>query len=257
MSFRILRICFFVIFVLVPSVVSSETVTIVADEWPPFNSIPNSSEEGFLVDVARAVFEPKGITISYKLMPWRRAVEMTRAGQYNGLIGASKTDAPDFIFPSEELSRNVISFYVRKGSTWRFHDRKDIENVSIGIIDGYDYRKWFLDYISLNRGTPDKIQIMTGNEPLRRNILKLLDKRVDAIVDNEAVILYVARKMGVHDQIIPAGRDHEPAYIYIAFSPKREDSKRYAEILSNGIMRLRKSGQLTRILSQYGLRDWK
>lgn len=257
MSLRRLTMSVVFLLLVCPPIVWSETVTLVADEWPPFNATPGASEEGFLVDVARAVFEKKGIQVSYKLIPWRRAVELTRMATYNGLIGASKTDAPDFIFPSEELSRNVIAFYVRKDASWLFNQRRDIENVSLGVIAGYDYRKWLLDYIEAHKNEPRKIQVMTGHQPLQRNILKLLNNRIDAIVDNEAVILNVARRMGVNDQIKPAGYGSEVAYIYIAFSPKRADSQRYAQLLSEGIVQLRLNGQLAEILSKYGLKDWK
>jgi polar amino acid transport system substrate-binding protein len=195
--------------------------------------------------------------VSYALIPWRRAVELTRQGKHNGLIGASKTDAPDFIFPAEELSRNVIAFYVRSNSTWQFKQRSDIEKVSLGVIAGYDYRQWLLDYIEAHQDKPWKVQVMTGSQPLKRNIQKLLSNRIDAVVDNEAVILDVARRMGVRDQIKLAGYGTEIAYIYIAFSPNHPGSQRYAQMLSDGIVRLRASGRLAQILSRYGLQDWK
>lgn len=101
------------------------------------------------------------------------------------------------------------------------------------------------------------IQVMTGNQPLRRNVMKLLNKRIDAIVDNEAVILNIAREMGVSDQIRLAGYGSEPAYIYIAFSPVLPNSQRYAKLLSDGIVQLRNNSQLNKILFRYGLKDWK
>ena len=244
-------------FLFCPAGLKAETITLVADEWPPFNSVPNSSEEGFLVDVARAVFEGRGHSVVYKNLPWNRAIKMTRSGTYNGVIGASKTDAPDFIFPSEELSRNYLAFYVREDSTWRYLRDSDIEQVSLGVIAGYDYRQWLMDYISAYRHDYHKVQIMTGDRPLQRNILKLLNHRIDAIVDNEAVIVSVARRMGVADQIKPAGYGSESSHIYIAFSPNHPESESYARMLSDGIVQLRSSGQLDQVLSTYGLRDWK
>lgn len=244
-------------FLFCPAGLKAETITLVADEWPPFNSVPNSSEEGFLVDVARAVFKSRGHTVVYKNLPWNRAIKMTRSGIYNGIIGASKTDAPDFIFPSEELSRNFLAFYVREDSAWNYHHDSDVERVSLGVIAGYDYRQWLMDYISAYRNDYQKVQVMTGDRPLQRNILKLLNHRIDAIVDNEAVIISIARRMGVTEQIKPAGYGSEASQIYIAFSPKRPESESYARMLSDGIVQLRSSGQLDRILSTYGLGDWK
>ena len=72
-----------------------------------------------------------------------------------------------------------------------FRNKSDIERVSLGVIAGYDYRQWLLDYI------------------------------------------------------------------YIAFSPKRADSQRYARMLSEGVVQLRRTGRLAVILSKYGLKDWK
>jgi len=72
-----------------------------------------------------------------------------------------------------------------------FHKKSDIERVSLGVIAGYDYRQWLLDYI------------------------------------------------------------------YIAFSPKRADSQRYARMLSEGVVPLRRTGRLAVTLSKYGFKDWK
>jgi polar amino acid transport system substrate-binding protein len=63
--------------------------------------------------------------------------------------------------------------------------------------------------------------------------------------------------MGVINRIKLAGQGSEIAYIYIAFSPKRADSQRYARTLSAGVVQLRRTGQLAVILSKYGLKDWK
>ena len=50
----------FILYFLIPLAAIAETITLVADEWPPFNAVPNSQKEGLLVDVARTVFEEKG-----------------------------------------------------------------------------------------------------------------------------------------------------------------------------------------------------
>ena len=54
--------CFgFLLIVVTALTVHAETITMVADEWPPFNAKPQGKAEGYMVDIARAVFEPKGI----------------------------------------------------------------------------------------------------------------------------------------------------------------------------------------------------
>ena len=240
-----------------PCPAAGTTITLVADEWPPFNGKPDSPHEGYIVDIARKVFEKRGYRVVYTLAPWTRAIEMTRSGECDGAIGASKTDAAGFVFPREELAQNKLAFYVKKGSAWRYREPASIEKTTIGTIAGYDYRPWLLAYIEANKENPEKVQILHGDEPLRRNLVKLISDRVKVVVDTEPAIRFVAKEMGILDQLECAGYGDEPAFIYIAFSPNNPESVRYAELLSQGIIAMRKSGELQAILDKYGLKDWK
>jgi len=246
---------FFIFFMTLPAIAAE--IILVADPWPPFNCETGKSQEGYIVDVARAVFEPSGHTVIYQNIPWKRALQGTHTGKYSGAIGASKTDGKGLVFPDEELARNVLSFYVRKESAWRFQGPHTIETVSIGVAAGYDYRRWLNDYIHAHRDDEGRVQVISGNNPLVQNLKKLILKRIDVIVDTEAAIRFQAQEMGILDEIKPAGYGTEPAYIYIGFSPKRGQSHELARRLSEGTIKLRKNGQLQMILDRYGLMDWK
>ena len=232
-------------------------ILLVADPWPPFNIEPGSDHEGYLVDVARAVFEPAGRTVTYKPVPWKRAIEGTRTGSYTGAIGASKTDAAGFVFPGEELARNVLAFFTRSDDLWQFEGPASLESVSIGVAAGYDYRRWLNDYISTHCDDDRRVQVIAGANSLKQNLKKLLLKRIDVVVDTEAAIRSTAKEMGILGKIRAAGYGVEPAYIYIAFSPALPESPTLANQLSEGIADLRRSGRLQSILDRYGLRDWK
>lgn len=249
--------CAFILILAMATTCFAETITMVADEWPPFNAAANSREEGYMVDIAREVFEEKGIEVQYMTMPWKRALAETRKGTYAAVIGASKTDAAGFVFPEEELARTKLAFYVKKGNPWKFKDIESIKQIKLGAIAGYDYRQWLNDYIKANSNNPDKVQILTGDVPLQRNLSKLLLDRIDVVVDTEAAILWEAKRLGISHDIEPAGYGSEPSLCYIAFSPNRAKSSIYAQILSDGIVKLRGNGKLQDILDKYGLIDWK
>ena len=210
-----------------------------------------------MVDVARAVFEPKGIKVIYKNVPWKRASAGTKSGTYNGAIGASHGDAEGFIFPKEELTRNFLAFYTKKDFDWKFDGLSSIEMIRLGVIGGYDYRPWLGKHIKENLTDQKKIQTLTGDKPLQRNIQKLLKDRIDVVVDTEAAIRWEAKSIGVLDDIKSGGYGDKVSYCYIAFSPNLDSSKKYAKMLSEGIVELRKSGKLKIILDKYGLEDWK
>ena len=51
----------------------------------------------------------------------------------------------------------------------------------------------------------------------------------------------------------PEGKRH----LYVGFSPTHpKESREMASIFESGIMKLRKSGKLDKILNKYGLHDW-
>jgi len=235
----------------------AETITIVADEWPPFNGKANSQFEGYMVDIARIIFEARGIEVKYITMPWKRAIAGTEQGIYTAAIGASKTDAVGFVFPEEEMARNKLAFYVKKGNSWKFNGVESIQQITLGVIAGYDYRRWLNDYIKENSNNADKVQILTGDVPLQRSLQRLVLNRIDVIVDTEAAILWEAKRLGFADDIECAGYGNEPSLCYIAFSPNITNSPVYAKILSDGIAQLRADGKLQHILEKYGLTDWR
>ncbi len=235
----------------------AETITLVADEWPPFNSVPNKQPEGYMVDIAREVFRFHNIEVVYQSVPWKRALEGTRKGEYTAAIGPTRNEAAYLIFPKEELARNRLSFWVKKGNPWRFTNRDSIKQVSLGVIEGYDYRKWLNDYALKNRNDAGKVQFVSGTSPMEMNLRKLLAGRVGAVVDNEATIRYAAKQLGFSEQIELAGYDTEAAYCYIAFSSANPRSRDYARMLSEGTVKLRRNGALKKILAVYGLKDWK
>ena len=240
-----------------PSTLTAEEIILAADSWPPFNTEPGNTLEGYMVDVAREVFKAFGNTVTYKTVPWKRAIDGTRAGRYTGAIGASKNDAAGFVFPEEELARNVLAFYTLTDNPWRFQGPASIENVIIGVAAGYDYRRWLNDYIHAYGGDEQRVQVIVGKNPLRQNLKKLLLQRIDVVVDNEAAIRFTANQMNVLEKIKAAGYGQEPAYIYIAFSPALPQATVLAHQLSEGIVELRRCGRLQAILDRYGLNDWK
>ncbi|MFH2121901.1 MAG: transporter substrate-binding domain-containing protein [Pseudomonadota bacterium] len=242
---------------IIPQPVWAETITLVADEWAPYNIQPGIQPEGYMVDVAREIFKAHNITITYKIIPWKRALEGTKSGEYNAAIGPSRDEAPYLIFPDEALASNQLSFWVKKGNPWRFSGRDSVKEISLGLIQGYDYREWLNTYAQTHKKEKDKVQFVFGKTPMEMNLRKLMAGRVGVVVDSEATIRYTATRLHILDAIEKAGQDNEPSECYIAFSPALPRSAEYARMLSEGIAGLRRSGRLQQILSNYGLQDWK
>jgi polar amino acid transport system substrate-binding protein len=241
---------------LTTAALGAEQVTIRADVWYPHNGEPNAATRGYMIEIADELFKAKGIAVNYDLMPWERALAMTRNGEIDCVVGAAHGDAPDFVFPSEPLGSDQSFAFVKKGNPWRYAGIESLGNVKIGVIEGYSYNEEADDYIKRNKNTP-KVQSVTGDTPLEQNLRKLAAGRIDAVLESRPVFLATAEKLGLRDKFQDAGAVGEPNDLFIACSPKRESSKRFTQILSEGVPALRASGKLKTILSKYGLQDWK
>lgn len=235
----------------------AETITMVADMWCPYNCEPASDKPGFIIEVASRAFAKHNIHIEYKTLPWSRAIEETRAGNYNAIVAASRDDAPDFIFPDVPQSTMRNAFFVKSDSAWRFDGMASLSAISLGTIDDYSYSPELDRYIHINKNNMKKVQIISGDNALDANIKKLMAGRIGAFIEAEYVVQYRINGSELAGKIKEAGL--LPATnqdtLFIAFSPANPQSERYAKILSEETDAMRKSGELKEIMTSYGIKN--
>lgn len=236
---------------------ASEKIVIAGDSWCPFNCDEESSNKGYMVEIAQAVFSAKGYDVEYRVLPWVRALKLCRSGKIDGVIGAYKEDAPDFIFPEVELGMVGFSAFVRIDDSWEYKGINSLSSMVLGVISGYAYSDEVNGYIDANHKKMNKIQLMSGDSALENNIKKLEAGRIDVTIEADSVFWYTASQLGIKSKFKKAGLIIEPEQAYIAFSPALDSSSDFAKILSQGIVSLRASGQMQKILDKYGLSDWK
>lgn len=236
----------------------AETITIVADSWCPYNCDPSAERPGFMIEIAKKAFEKHGIAIEYKILPWARAIEETRKGNYTAIVGASLHDAPEFIFPNISQGWMQNRFYVKKGAPWRYTGLNSLSSVSIGIIAGYSYSEDIDSYLKANRNNMKYVQIVSGDNALEMNLGKLIAGRVGAIIEDTHVVRYHLSSHPEVKDIEEAGviKNSAQSNLFIAFSPKNPRSQKYAEILGQEMRSIRSSGELQRILARYMIPDW-
>lgn len=230
----------------------ADTIKLAADSWMPYNG-DGKTEMGYMLDVAKAVFAKAGDTIVFEQVPWARAIDSCRKGQYNGIVGAAVGDASDFIFPKNELAMVNTEFFVKKGNPWRFNGLASLSKVKLSVIKDYSYYDELDAYIADNQANKDRLDVAFGDSPLESNVQKLVAGRVDG----GDVVRYTVNALKLNGQVESAGVGSPGEPTYIAFSPALDTSKKYAQILSDGIDAFRKSGDLKKILAAYGLSDWK
>lgn len=232
--------------------VHARELVFAADRWCPANCDPDGDRPGYMVDIVKAVFEPLGHTITYVELNWPRAKLYTLEGRFDGIFAAWPSGEPRFVYP--ELSHGVSAngLFVTKESDWTYEGPGSFTNKTVGLIVDYTYGEDFESSIQ----EYGRASYVAGDKALELNLSKLALNRLDLVVEDVNVFRYTAREMGLADRFRLAAAV-QPDDIYIAFSPEAPDAEALAKALDEGMRRLRKSGDLDRILARYGLTDWQ
>ncbi|WP_374035129.1 substrate-binding periplasmic protein [Bdellovibrio bacteriovorus] len=236
--------------------VHADVISFRSDFWCPYVCNPDSETPGYMVEIARTVFEKQGHKVQVKLSNWVRAIKDTRSNRVQGLMGCSLVDAPDFIYPKKSLGIMKNAYFVPKNSTWTYKGRPSLQGMKIGVINGYTYGD---SVDNLIRSRHRSFIPFSGDRPLEQVIRMMQAGRLDGFIENPVVLQYTSVSAKITMENMKIGgwvENHDPA-LYISFSPNNPKSQEYAEILTRGVEELRRSGELQRILQKYNLKDWE
>jgi polar amino acid transport system substrate-binding protein len=235
----------------------AETVTLRADTWCPFNCDPESDLPGYFIEIAKAALEPAGHKIEYANLNWARAISEARDGKYVGIVGAAKSDAPDFTYPEVSMGKANNCFFTKPDSKWNFSGEASLSEVIIGSVKDYTYGEPVDSYIVKNAKDSKKVDVVAGDAPLELNIKKLQAGRIGAVLESDFVFRsYLFSKKMPENSFRKAGCLKEGDDLFIAFGPKAANGKVLAKLIGDKVTAMRKDGSLAKLLARYGVSDW-
>ncbi len=236
--------------------VMADEITLATDLWCPYACDPNSKTPGFMVEIAKEIFEKKGHKINYKIINWARAIALAKEDEINGVISASRADVVGFILPTIPTGYNSNFFWTIKDSKFIYKDIDSLKGLKVGVINAYSYG----DEVDLavSKKHPS-FSTVSGENALLKLIKMTEAKRLEAFVENPFVLKYLLKDLPKYQDSFKAVSKNiaNDPDLFIAFSPKNPKSPEYAKIISEGMVQLRKSGKLKDILAKYSLKDWK
>lgn len=235
----------------------ADDIVMGSGDWCPYVCDPakHDGKYGYLPDIAKIIFERAGHTFSMQYMPFVRVIQYVRSGKLAGIPGVYHGDVPDFVFPSVPQGVGRNTFYVRRGTSWRYTGEASLHGLNrLGVIRDYYYGAEIQRFMETS---PAQVEILHGDDPQQRSIRKLQFDRITAWIEDNQVAQYNISRMGLEKDILPAGALDDELFVYIAFSPALAKADRYAQLLEDGVEQLRRSGELAGILAAYGLHDWK
>jgi len=112
-------------------------VKLQADVWCPFNCKDTDANPGYMIEIAKIAFDSIKMDVEYKNISWNTAIDRGRKGLITGIVGASRTDAPDYIFTSTPLGKTKNCFFTQPSSTWTFDGADSLKKIKVGVIESY------------------------------------------------------------------------------------------------------------------------
>lgn len=232
---------------------ASKVLILAADSWCPYNCTPTDPQPGYLVELAIRIYGSKGYRVEYQVMPWKRAIEMTKVGQIDGVLAVCDIEASGLVKTEKPVGimQNMVATMAEKKFKWS--GVNVIGSRRAGMINGYGYGD---DLLAWATAHPEQVDYSTGSEALEAMIKKLKTGRIDFLQDDIHVLEYRLAKMGLKKNVAlqPEGESYP---LRVAFSPQRSDGTELAKMFDEGIAQMRRTGELARLLKRYGMKDWE
>lgn len=236
----------------------ADEIEVRADEWLPYNGGTNLKPPGYMIEMAMAIAARNGHTIDYRHMPWDAAKDAVRDGQFDCVVGAYASEAEGMALPKRGWGKANNAFFALNDSTWRYTGMDSLKEVRVGVVEDYDYDDGEFDaYIEANRNDPNKVVVVpVVGRAIVKLIARLFGKKIDVFVEDANVAASGFAQAKVEPgRIVEVGVMGEPEDVYIACTDNAK-GQQYAQMFDQGLDQLVKSGELARILAQYGVADW-
>lgn len=252
-----LRCLLIVLALLASTAPLADPISIRADPWLPYNGMGDKAPAGYMIDLARKIAQANGHTINYQNMPWDDALAAVRKGTYDCVAGAAHDDADDFMFPDASWGKSQNAFFAMAESPWRFNGIASLDSMRLAVLESYSYSDELDAYIEAHKGD-GKVIVISGIRRATMNaVSQLVARKADVFVEDGNVMRQTLNTMQMSDRVVNVGTLDELTDIYIACTPANPRGKEYAKMFSDGLIKLRASGELQTILAGYGLKDWE
>ena len=150
---RSIAICLFGLPVL--TLAAERPVRIASVEYPPYVSkaLP---QQGVLADLTVQAFAAVGETASIELLPWARAMRLTQAGKYDGLLLLWPEEVKKLrLHVSDTLYQSELGVFVRVDTAMQIKGVESLSGRRLGIVSDYGYPPSLLKSGALLNIAPD------------------------------------------------------------------------------------------------------
>jgi polar amino acid transport system substrate-binding protein len=227
-----------------PGLAADKTLNLAATEYPPFYG-KELKDHGFITEIIATAFERSGYQIDVKFLPWKRALEKTKDGAYDGLFTVwYREEREQWFVYSDPLPANEIGFYKRVADEISFTNYQDLQPYRIGVVRGYVNPPGF-DEAEL------KTIVVVDDET---NFRKLAKGRIDLVLTDrlvgQNVINTVLAGSGVAFEWVTPALTIETQHL--VFSKQVDGYEQRSLDFNTGLAAIEADGTLAAIMKKHG-----
>jgi polar amino acid transport system substrate-binding protein len=227
----------------------ADVIELRAGTWCPYVCRSDTSHPGLLIELTREALAPFGHEIRYETLSWSRSLTLVHTGAVNGLLGPEMYKISGLIF-TRPITHHQDALAFRRDEARPVQGLRGLQGLQLGAVQDYRYSNRLAQYIAENRSRPSRVQLINGQDTIARNLKKLLNHRVDLVLEAQAVLIHRARQLGLSD-LIDIQPYSAPRAIRLGFSPALPSSARYVQQFNAGLAQLQHSGRYHEILVRY------
>ncbi|MCR8922076.1 transporter substrate-binding domain-containing protein [Dasania sp. GY-MA-18] len=211
---------------------AADTLVVATDIWEDFS---NADGSGYYTDILSAIYEPRGIKVEVKYVPYKRSVEMMTSGKADVVLGAYKSEGLAGSYAAYPLEMDVVDVAISPELAASWSGLATLEGKKVGAVRGNDFDEY----------VPVKIQYKEVSN--LKSLVKMLNhKRIDAILDYEADILRELKATGETAKFeIKNGVIKTPSFAVFA---NNSHGQAMLKIFNEAFIELHQSGQLKELL---------
>jgi polar amino acid transport system substrate-binding protein len=243
---KIIAVLIYALLLFTPMTGNAETIRIATGEYPPWTSA-SLAQGGYINNVVKEAFSLYGVDVEFDYMPWKRALEATRLGQYHAssFWGESKERQKDFLHSDSIENIYFVFFYNKQRfkEPFEWQQLRDAMHYKVGATRSYTYTQEFWN-LSQESGT----RVSIANRDID-SLHKLVNGKIDLFPISEFTGKYLLHSNFSDNEVKSIGINSKPlskGKNYILFSKKINLNAEYVKMLNMGLKKLQQQGKLKR-----------
>ncbi|GAA3935573.1 substrate-binding periplasmic protein [Litoribacillus peritrichatus] len=216
-----------------------KSMTIVAPVWKNFT---NEDGSGLYWSVVKEIFEPVGVKVETKSVPWNRAMKMvSKYRVYNAIAGETLKTEEALIFPDYPIDVEYLAVLTKSNKRNAFKGYQSFKGKTVG---------WLKDYELIDK---DKRNFtLKEYRNIDQGIQYLIAGKIDFLIDEPDVVDEGVKKNGLSPVDFQVAQMPDGTEIFVGFRVD-QISEELIKIYNERVPVLVKSGRMEAIYNRWGL----